>query len=317
MSHVPLSIIVCPMVCMEHPFNCTRILLCMCVCVFLLLCVNTEKLMTMSINSFFTSFSLSFLFTHHLPFLPSFVSSPISFPFHSFILPFFFSWPLAHKPFLPRPATLTYQHPYSLIFYSDAQFSAAPPVAPTSFLYLIFLFPPSFLPFSPFLHFTLYVDFSTKQRREQNNKSEATKSLTNNNGSTACFITLPFHSSLSLHSSHSLTFHLPRSRLKHTPSLTTFLHPPFLPLHLPSLPYLTRAPQDKPTPNTSYSQKQHTRPKNNNTMVDPPVSIIIVGAGLGGLALAALLEHIDVTYVILERLTEVKTNGNTFTALDR
>ncbi|KAF9123915.1 hypothetical protein BGX30_001203 [Mortierella sp. GBA39] len=44
-------------------------------------------------------------------------------------------------------------------------------------------------------------------------------------------------------------------------------------------------------------------------MVDPPPSIIIVGAGLGGLALAALLEHIDVTYVILERLTEVKTNG--------
>ncbi|KAF9338490.1 hypothetical protein BGZ91_008710 [Linnemannia elongata] len=44
-------------------------------------------------------------------------------------------------------------------------------------------------------------------------------------------------------------------------------------------------------------------------MVDPPPSIIIVGAGLGGLALAALLEHIDVTYVILERLAEVKTNG--------
>ncbi|KAF9931071.1 hypothetical protein FBU30_010900 [Linnemannia zychae] len=44
-------------------------------------------------------------------------------------------------------------------------------------------------------------------------------------------------------------------------------------------------------------------------MVDPPPSIIIVGAGLGGLALAALLEHINVNYVILERLTEVKTNG--------
>lgn len=44
-------------------------------------------------------------------------------------------------------------------------------------------------------------------------------------------------------------------------------------------------------------------------MVDPPPSIIIVGAGLGGLALAALLEHINVSYVILERLTEVKTNG--------
>ncbi|KAF9907103.1 hypothetical protein EC991_011321 [Linnemannia zychae] len=45
-------------------------------------------------------------------------------------------------------------------------------------------------------------------------------------------------------------------------------------------------------------------------MVDPPPSIIIVGAGLGGLALAALLEHIDVSYVILERLSDVKTNAN-------
>ncbi|KAG0378192.1 hypothetical protein BGX24_004534 [Mortierella sp. AD032] len=44
-------------------------------------------------------------------------------------------------------------------------------------------------------------------------------------------------------------------------------------------------------------------------MVDPPPSIIIVGAGLGGLALAALLEHINVSYIILERLTDVKTNG--------
>ncbi|KAF9125002.1 hypothetical protein BGW39_007747 [Mortierella sp. 14UC] len=44
-------------------------------------------------------------------------------------------------------------------------------------------------------------------------------------------------------------------------------------------------------------------------MVDPLPSIIIVGAGLGGLALAALLEHINVTYVILERLSDVKTNG--------
>ncbi|KAG0272432.1 hypothetical protein BGZ95_011822, partial [Linnemannia exigua] len=44
-------------------------------------------------------------------------------------------------------------------------------------------------------------------------------------------------------------------------------------------------------------------------MVDPPPSIIIVGAGLGGLALAALLEHVNVSYIILERLADVKTNG--------
>lgn len=50
----------------------------------------------------------------------------------------------------------------------------------------------------------------------------------------------------------------------------------------------------------------------NATEVDtnPKPTVIIVGAGLGGLMLAALLERVDIPYLILERATSFKPLGN-------
>ena len=43
---------------------------------------------------------------------------------------------------------------------------------------------------------------------------------------------------------------------------------------------------------------------------DPKPTILIVGAGLGGVMLGALLEKADIPYLIVERATTVKPLGN-------
>ncbi|KAF9895589.1 hypothetical protein BX616_009318, partial [Lobosporangium transversale] len=42
-------------------------------------------------------------------------------------------------------------------------------------------------------------------------------------------------------------------------------------------------------------------------------TVLIVGAGLGGLMLAMLLERIDVSYLILERASELRSLGSAMT----
>lgn len=39
-------------------------------------------------------------------------------------------------------------------------------------------------------------------------------------------------------------------------------------------------------------------------------TVLIVGAGLGGLMLGALLEKIDIPYIIFERTSSIKSLGN-------
>lgn len=60
------------------------------------------------------------------------------------------------------------------------------------------------------------------------------------------------------------------------------------------------AEQSKPRPHTHHSEAR--------SAYTPP-SVLIAGAGLGGLLLAILLEHAKVPYRVLERASSVRPIG--------
>lgn len=51
-------------------------------------------------------------------------------------------------------------------------------------------------------------------------------------------------------------------------------------------------------------------PETTEVDTNPKPTVIIVGAGLGGLLLGALLERVDIPYIILERASSFKPLGN-------
>lgn len=60
----------------------------------------------------------------------------------------------------------------------------------------------------------------------------------------------------------------------------------------------------------SFHNKKTVMPDTTTVDTNPQPTVIIVGAGLGGLMLAALLERVDIPYLILERATSFKPLGN-------
>jgi 2-polyprenyl-6-methoxyphenol hydroxylase-like FAD-dependent oxidoreductase len=50
-------------------------------------------------------------------------------------------------------------------------------------------------------------------------------------------------------------------------------------------------------------------PDSTEVDTNPKPTVIIVGAGLGGLLLGALLERVDIPYIILERASSFKPLG--------
>lgn len=53
------------------------------------------------------------------------------------------------------------------------------------------------------------------------------------------------------------------------------------------------------------------------TVVTPRPTVLIVGAGLGGVVLGALLERANIPYAIFERSSTVKPLGNVYSSLFR